>query len=164
MSLFPRLLLLTISIALLSACGWHLRGSGQSASLEQAIYLESSQGSIYQEIYKTLDKNQKLASINSTNIQLVLGEEYYNRHRTSVDNQAQTNSYQLTLSVPYEILDRNGDALTAPVTAELSRDYTFDKNNINSSDKEEETLRREMVRQIARQILQRVNFIAKKDR
>lgn len=162
MKLSSHVLIIALSVMVLSACGWQLRGSNQSTSLQQVVYLEPAKGDIYQQIYKTLDRNQKLGSINTANIQLVLGEEYFNRHRTSVDNQAQTNAYQLTLSVPYDILDRNGEPLTATTTAELSRDYTYDKNNITSSNKEEQTIRREMIRQVARQILLRVSFIANK--
>jgi outer membrane lipopolysaccharide assembly protein LptE/RlpB len=153
---------ITLSLSLLSACGWRLRGSDDALNIQQAIYLETASGQVYQRISKTLTKKNLSVDVTMADIQLVLGEEYFERRSASVNDLAQTTQYQITLSVPYEIFDAGSKPLIKKTTAELTRYYTFNQNAINSSDKEEQALRKEMVRQVARQILQRVTFLSRK--
>lgn len=161
MKKFTYFMVFTLSLSLLSACGWRLRGSGDSLELQHTIFLASTSGTVYEQIKKTLTKKNVLASIAEADIQLELGDEYFERRRASVNNQAQTTQYQLTLSMPYAIFDRNGDPLIIESRVELDRYYTFNQNAINSSNKEEQALRKEMTRQVARQILQRVNYLSR---
>ncbi len=156
------LIIFSLSLSLLSACGWRLRGSDDGASLQQAVYLETASGEVYQRIKRTLEKKKNLASVAEADIQLALGKEFFDRRTSSVNNQARTTQYQLTLSVSYEVLDASGKPLTQKSTAELTRYYNFDQNAITSASKEEQALRKEMVRQVARQILQRISFLSKK--
>jgi outer membrane lipopolysaccharide assembly protein LptE/RlpB len=153
---------ITLSLSLLSACGWRLRGSDDAMNIQQAIYLESASGKVYQRISKTLTRKELSADIATADIQLVLGEEYFERRSSTVNNLSQTTRYKITLSVPYEIFDASSKPLIKKTTAELTRYYTFNQNAITSSDKEEQALRKEMVRQVARQILQRVTFLGRK--
>jgi LPS-assembly lipoprotein len=155
-------MILTLSVSLLSACGWHLRGSGEEADIDQKIFLASASGKVYEQIQKTLNRKNAFADVASADIQLELGKEYFERRRASVNDQAQTTQYELSLSVNYEILDSAGVPLTKKTTANLERFFTFNQNAINSSAKEEQVLRKEMARQVARQILQRVNFLSRK--
>lgn len=157
------LMIFTLSLSLLSGCGWRLRGSDDTASnIQQAIYLAPSSGQVYDRLNKTLTRKKLSTEITAADIQLVLGKENFVRRSASVNNQARTTQYQLTLSVPYKILNQASEPLTKETTAELSRYYTFNQNAITSSDKEEQALRKEMVRQVSRQILQRVIFLSKK--
>ncbi|MFT5117787.1 MAG: outer membrane lipopolysaccharide assembly protein LptE/RlpB [Kiritimatiellia bacterium] len=153
---------ITLTLSLLSACGWRLRGSDDSMSIQQAIYLEVASGKVYQRISQILTRKQLFVDIATAEIQLVLGEEYFERRSSTVNNLAQTTQYKITLSVPYEIFDASSQPLIKKTTAELTRYYTFNQNAITSSDKEEQALRKEMVRQVARQILQRVTFLGRK--
>lgn len=161
MKLLTHTLILTLCISLLSACGWRLRGS-DSVNIQQNVYLAEGSGDIYQRIIRSLERKQARADITSADVQLVLDEEFFDRRSISVNNQAQTTQYQLTYSVGYQILDKASKPLTEMTRIELSRYYTFNQNAITSSDKEEQSLRKEMVRQLARQILQRVQFVASK--
>lgn len=153
------LMILTLSLSLLSACGWRLRGSDAGLDIQQSIYLASATGKVYEQINKMLSNKQALTNAAEADIQLVLGDEYFERRRASVNDQAQTTQYQLSLSVSYEIFNNAGTPLIKESRADLERYFTFDQNAINSADKEEQALRKEMVRQVARQILLRVNFI-----
>ncbi len=156
------LLILFLSVFVLSACsGWHLRGSDSDVDVQQKIYLEGESGQVYTRLQRALEKKAALTDIASANIQLVLGKEYSDRRTITIDNNANTRQYQLTLAVTYELLDNTGKPLTEKTTAEITRYYTFNQNAINTSDKEEQSLRRDMVRQLARQILQRVGFLSK---
>jgi LPS-assembly lipoprotein len=154
--------IITLLCAVISACGWHLRGSGEQIDVNRTIYLETSTGQIYDSLKKSLSKKQRLADIASGEIQLILGKEFYERRSASVNNQAQTTQYQLTYSISYEILNNQGQTLAEKSVAELSRYYTYNQNAINSSAKEEKALRKEIVRQLTQRILRRVNFISQK--
>ena len=148
-------------VSLLSACGWRLRGS-DSVDIQQAVYLAPGSGQVYDRIVRSLERKQASVEIVDADIQLTISDERSYRRSISVNNQAQTTQYQLTISVVYEILDKEGKVLAAESVAELSRYYNFNQNAIVSSDKEEQALRKEMVRQLARQILQRVQFLSNK--
>jgi len=156
------LLTASLLVSVVSACGWRLRGSGESIDIQQMIYLESASGQIHDALKKNLTQKQRLGDIASADIQLILGKEFYERRSASVDNNLQTIQYQLTFSVDYEILNNLGQPLTEKSRAELSRYYTYNQNAINSSEKEEQALRREMVRQLTQSILRRVNFVSQK--
>lgn len=161
MKLLTHTLVLTLCLSLLSACGWRLRGS-DTVNIQQNVYLAPASGEIFQRIKRSLEKKDALSEITTADVQLVLEEEFYDRRSISVNNQLQTTQYQLTYSIRYQILDKSSKPLTDITTVELSRYYTFNQNSITSSDKEEQSLRKEIVRQLARQILQRVQFVAKK--
>jgi len=154
--------IITLLCAVISACGWHLRGNGEQIDVNRTIYLEASTGQIYDSLKKSLSKKQRLADIATGEIQLILGKEFYERRSASVNNQVQTTQYQLTFSVYYEILNNQGQPLAEKSVAELSRYYTYNQNAINSSAKEEEALKKEMIRQLTQQILRRINFISQK--
>ncbi len=155
------LITLIFSVSMLSACGWHLRGSGESVSIQQAIYLEGKSGNVYSALNNTLERRELLKPLTQADIQLVILDERFERRTVAQDNQAQTTQYQLTLSVDYEILDTQSLPLTSVSTAEITRYFTFDQNAVTSADKEEQSLRKEMVQQVTQQILQRVIFLSK---
>jgi len=161
MKMYTRVIVLMLTASLLTACGWHLRGSGQSLELQKNIYLEAATGEVYRNIQRSLTRKKPAVDIVDADIQLVLGDERFDRRSVTVDNSAQTTQYQLTIYVPYQILDSSGKPLIKQSIAEVSRYYTFNQNAINSSDREERSLRKEMVRQLSRQILQRVQFLSK---
>lgn len=147
---------------MVSACGWRLRGSGGSLDIQQMVYLEGPDGQVYEAIKKNLTQKQRLGDIANADIQLILGEEFYERRSATVDNSLRTIQYQLTFSVSYEILNNLGQPLAEKSNAELSRYYTYDQNAINSSEKEEQALRKEIIRQLSQRILRRVNFVSQK--
>jgi outer membrane lipopolysaccharide assembly protein LptE/RlpB len=149
----------TLILSLLSACGWRLRGTGESLNIQHTIYLASASGTVYEHIRARLRQKKALASITMADIQIELGKEYFERPRISNNDQAQTTQYRLSLSVPYVIKDRTGEALVDESRAELERYYIVDKNALNSAAKEEQLLREEMARQIAEQILLRVQYL-----
>ena len=156
------LVFLFLTLSLLSACsGWHLRGSDSNLQLQQKVYLEPTSGQVYKHLKAALVKKAALVDIVSADLQLLLGKEFSERRALTIDDNANTRQYQLTLSVAYEILDKSGKPLTEKTAAEVIRYYTFNQNAINSSDKEEQLLRQQMVRQLARQILQRISFLSK---
>lgn len=159
-----QLFLLICVAALVSACtGWKLRGSNQALELTQQIYLTQASGEVYQQLKNTFSSQNILAeTLSSAEAELALGTEYFERRSLTIDSQAQTTQYQLSISLDYELLDSEGEHLINTSRAEISRYYEFDKNAITSSDKEEQTLRKEMVQQLSRQIIQRLQFVLNK--
>jgi LPS-assembly lipoprotein len=154
------LLMITLLLFVTTACGWHLRGSGEEVEIKQSIYVEDATGLVHNALKKSLIKKQRLGDVASADIQLILGDEFYERRSASVNNLAQTIQYQLTLSVPYQILNNLGEPIAEKAVAELSRYYTYNQNAINSSSKEEKALKKEIIRQLSQRILRRVNFIS----
>lgn len=157
-----RLLILALLTVLSNCSGWHLRGSQQSGlntANIQKIYLTPATGTVYQQLKSSLDRLGANNDIRQTHLHILLGKQQWQRRSASVGNNALTTEYQLRLTIPYTLTDNSGNTLAEKSSAEISRSYTFDQNDIAGKDKEEQLLRREMARQLARQILQRSIFI-----
>lgn len=147
-------------ITLLSGCDWRLRGSGANSFTEEAIFLDVSSASgenpaVYREIYSILMRRKALASRKQADVQLILGRQDINRRTISVNKNAIAAEFQLTLKVPFKILSKQGEVLRQS-TAMLTRSYTFNEQDIVGKHKEEELLKKEMVSDIAHQILRQL--------
>ncbi len=155
-------ILTLLLIITLSACtGWRLRGSdgGFGSVAEQSIYLSGDNSVTYLLVQKQLRKNNSITSFASAKQQLIIGEEKWQRRSASVDRSGSTAEYELTLTVNYQISNSDKQLLRGPTDARSVRSYTFDANDIIGKEKEEELIRNDMRRAIARQILQQLQLV-----
>jgi len=158
-----RLIVLSVVVCLmagtLSGCGWRVRGSDSGSSLTIKTALAGVQHTVYREIEKNLQRRDILVSASEAAIVLTLAEEKWQRRSVSVSNSALAAEYQLTLNVAYSVTSQDHQPITAR-TARLARSYTFDQNDAVGKDREERLLRKEMQRDIARQIQRQVSAVA----
>lgn len=152
------LLIVGVLLSLLSACGWHLRGS-DSSHLQQTLHLQGNTGDIYHEIEKTLVRHHWLAGPTEATRQIVLSDERFKRHFRSMNSQAQTTEYELILSITYEVRDHQGSVLINPTSVERSRYYQYHRHTATASDKQQADLRKEMAQQLAQHILRQIRFL-----
>jgi LPS-assembly lipoprotein len=144
-------------ITVLNGCDWHLRGSGGNHLTLPKTFLEagSSPGedlSVYREIHSILMRQGTLSSRNKADVQLVLGKQTFNKRTISMNRNARAAEFQLALKVPFKILNQQGTVLQAS-TASITRSYRFNEQDILGKDKEEELLKKEMIMDVAHQIL-----------
>lgn len=159
--------LLILAISLLSACGFHLRGTGNvelsPALAKMRVMVEGSQ----------LQNEPLLVAMKSalrlqTNIQiedsgdaplLLLYGERSDRQLLSVRSTGKAEAYLLKYEVSFRLIDKQNKPLSEPQTVRIQRDHAFDPLNILSSEREEQELRREMQRDAIQQILRRLSRI-----
>jgi len=149
------------TIAALASCsGWRLRGGdgGFTTLSENSIYLSGPGSAVYQSIERQLKKKNIIASFTIAKQQLTLGDEKIERRSASLNRGAATAEYELTLTIPYKIIDPSRQITLRENEARVIRSYTFDENDIAGKNKEEELIRRDMQNIAARQILQQLEL------
>lgn len=160
-----KLITLLLTVTLVSACGWHLRGSLNLPSDLKAIHISNQSGnSITQsELERLLAHNgiDRADSPAQAQYTIRLSNEREERRTISVDNSGLASEYELINEVDYTISDAQG-ALLAPLsTARVIRSFNFDRNDVIANNDEENLIRKEMRTQIAAQIINRLRFVTK---
>lgn len=150
---------------LLSACGWQLRGATSLPADMTSLYVtaEDAHGALITEIKQLLKANKVTAAKNSSDAPYTLAivEETNDRRTAGVGSDALTSAYEVILSVDYEIRNSAGELLAPMTTATNTRSYNFSAGNASSASQEEAILLREMRRDIALQMLRRLQTVAK---
>ena len=150
-------------IALLSACGFALRGQSQ----------------LPPEMAKTALLGASARSPLGTQLRLLLGghgidvvtpaagaarlrihRDDMQREVQSVGASARVREFALRYTVVFSLEDPAGQTLVAPQTLELTRVYTFDQSEVLGAASEEEFLRAELTRNMAREIVVRIELAA----
>lgn len=163
------LLLLTVSLAGLSACGFNLRGSGrQSGSQIVGQIFVEGEGSVLRALRNALTAQQvQFATIRKdADTVVVINNEQLSRRVASVSALGRVSEYQLTHSIDLLTL-RSSDGLKAgvlspedtvkhPQTVSVIRDYTYDETDVLAKDDEERILRAEMSDELIRHLVLRI--------
>jgi LPS-assembly lipoprotein len=153
-------LLLCTSLILAGCSGWRLRGSESDlATLDRAIYLSGNTGETYEYINQRLQRQNQLTTLNTFDLNLIINSENFKRRTASLAGNAIAAEFELSLTVNYSIIDANGKNLRANQNVRIDRSYQFDQNDIAGKDKEEALIRRDMIRNAGRQILQQLQFV-----
>lgn len=158
------LIIALLTTTLVSACGWHLRGSSNVSLNIESVFVtaEDSYGSLVSTVKQSLTSNQVAAAQSSSEAQytIVLSNEKHDRRTASVGNNAFAAEYELTISVDYVIQDSSGQALTEKSTATSVRTYDYDRNAVVAKNEEENLIKNEMRNNVAQQILRRLRFVS----
>jgi LPS-assembly lipoprotein len=159
---FMNKLIASCLIALtLSACGWHIRGAiDLPKDLSLYISAVDSKGALMTELRQLLKANRVTFIENESDAQAVLTiiEELPDRRSAGVGGDALSSSYELTLKAIYEIRLKNSTEVSK-ATAVSVRSYKYKTDSINSATQEEILLFEEMRRELAQQMLRRLNAV-----
>jgi LPS-assembly lipoprotein len=145
--------LLVIGLAaLLSACGFQLRGTGdvQFAIKELNVTARDAYGDTVQELREVLSRNDVRVYAGAP-YKLVISREIENRRSASYSSGARTAEYELTMALEYEIRGAR-DLLLTSNKVEVQNYYQQDDNNLAGSDQEAAQLRRELRRELIQQL------------
>ena len=151
-----KILLPLVLLVSLSACGFQLRGATQLPAQLQPLYLdEGGDDELRNELQVLLEANAVAlaASPELAAGHLKIGKHVKNRRVISVDSLGRAREYELNYSVFYTIKSTHIDAENV---VKLQRELLFDPDNVLGVDYEEQTLYRDMKRDAARLILQKL--------
>lgn len=144
----------------LSGCGFSLRGSAALPPALQTLQVESvdNNSDIAREMRRALRNNDvDVEGAQSSGYNLQLGQEQSSEHALSVNSQARAGEYQLTMSVPFQLLNA-GALVMGPETITLERVYLADPENAAAKSDEARLIQQEMRRELALQILRRLQL------
>lgn len=162
-----QLLLAAIFAAVLTGCGFQLRGtlSGNLPYKTMMIALpDTSEVRVWLERYinaagtTEIIDDPKLADatfqqLSDSRIKTIL----------SVNAQGRVREYRLQLNYRFRVVNAKGQILVPPNDVSLSRDITFDDSNVLAKDLEEGLLWRDMNNDLVNQIMRRLSIIKPKN-
>lgn len=157
-----KLITLLLCTTLVTACGWHLRGSLLLPENLQSLHISAtdSHGRLATDLKKMIAGYDIKLVDNSNEAQFslaILGERE-ERRTVSVGNDALAAEYELTLNADYAIYGAKGEVLVPKATATVIRSYDHDRNDVLSTGEEERLIREEMRIDLIQQIIRRLSF------
>lgn len=152
--------LFTLSLALLlTACGFHLRGTGSYNF--QLTELDFRAADILSPLAKTLESRLEAQGVELTpeaEYTLYLEREENTSRIVSFTAGTRSSERMLTSAVNLEIRYQNLPALYK-ARAEVQRTLDFNQNNVSASDEEKSMLTKEMRNELVTQVLMRLQSI-----
>lgn len=152
--------LLVIGLAaLLSACGFQLRGTGDShfALTELDVSARNAYGETVKQVRRALQSSNIKVSSNAP-FQLVLSNETSTQRTASFTGNARSAEVELTNTLSYEIRGAN-NLLLLQNQLEVQSILAQDQNNIAGSGQEAAQLAQEMRRNLVRKLMQNLQLI-----
>lgn len=151
-----RLAVLLMSLLMLSACGFHLRGSYDMPASLSAITLTApaSSAALKQELALTLARSK--VGTDGGDVELEVTREVLTKQTTTVDSRAKAAEYTLVYAVDYRLNHLAADTRGPIQSLILRRGYQYDSTSIVGKNTEEETLVVELRRDAAQQIVRQL--------
>ncbi|MCW8962804.1 MAG: LPS assembly lipoprotein LptE [Gammaproteobacteria bacterium] len=160
-----RLAYLVVGISLLlGGCGFQMRGDWQlPSSMKQTVM--SGGGRV---LYETLQREFRAASASLTrpegDIQtahLTILKNQMDKRVLSVDNRGKVIEYEIYYILHFKLLDENGNQIVPVQQINMTRDYPYAATDVLGASQEEALLRNEMYGDMARQMMRRIQALAK---
>lgn len=153
------LLILGLAV-LLSACGFHLRGTGNYAAFsltELDVQARNAYGETVRQLRHLLKSNHVKVHADAP-YRVLLVREQETRRTASYTGGARSAEYELNTALDYEIRD-NQNLLLIQDKIDVQKVYVHDENNLIGSDQEAAQLRQEMRRDLVQQLVLRLQLL-----
>jgi LPS-assembly lipoprotein len=148
-------------LALLSACGFHVRGNYQLPDTLGAVYIEvpGYDYDLRHRLQRTLGARGVRLVDDATAADSVLRitNPRFDTRVLSVGTDARVREHELRYTLGFELRKRDGTVLVAPQSVELLRDVTYDETNVLGSQSEASAGRLELQDQAVQQIVRRLS-------
>lgn len=157
-------LLLLLGVLVLSACGFHLRGSSELPFDTLHIALPET-SELRAQLLRTVQAASKTRIVESPKeaqaVFTVTGDTQL-KNILSLNSAGRVREYQLVRTFNYRITDATGQELAPPGQIVLRRDISFADDQLLSKENEEALLRRDMQSDLVQQLLRRLAAIKPK--
>jgi LPS-assembly lipoprotein len=160
-----RYLVLAAAVAL-GACGFHLRGDVALPSNLQRVYVTSNdvEGPVLRYVEDTLKRSgatieaapgEGIADVKMSGVSVSTVVR-------SVSSAARVNEFAMVYHLELEITDGAGKVVLAKQPIEQVRTFTFDQTQALGTGTEQDTIRREMDRDMAQAVMRKIDTIERK--
>ena len=156
----------TVAVAamwLLAACGFQLRGEARLPAYMDRTYLAAGDDTtvFIRELGLLLEANgvARLESAAADAATLRIESQTMWRQPLSVTGQARVREFLIVFEVNWRLENDQGETVLDSSTLRLTRDYSFDEGEILAAQREEEFLRDELGRAMARQLIRRLEAL-----
>jgi LPS-assembly lipoprotein len=161
---FRALIVLVMTAALASGCGFHLRGKIPLAEQLQIIAVSIPDREVKDEMISALEASgaEVVSDPASARALLDMFQVNYERRVRTIDTRGKVTGYVLRYDVQYRVVNAEGEELRKTRLA-LQRDYNFDPEQILQAEEEEESLKEDMIKELAQRIMRQLVTIAALD-
>ncbi|MFN3239831.1 MAG: LPS assembly lipoprotein LptE [Pseudomonadales bacterium] len=151
-----RTFLLVSTLLLLTACGFHLRGTGAPALDVQRVALSGSPRDLIDELGDTLKTiGVSVGGDGEPEYRINLANESLTRRAVASSGAITVSEYEVRIVAIFSIFDAEGKELIPASELVAERVYSFDATNFVSNTEEEALLIEEMRQDIAGQLVRR---------
>jgi len=162
-----RLLLAVILAAVLTGCGFHLRGTLSGNLPYKTMYIslpETAEVNVWLQRYIRASGSTEIVDDAKT-ADAIFQQVADSRQKTilSVNAQGRVRGYRLQLNYTFRVVNTKGQVLVRDNEVSLSRDITYDDSNVLAKDLEEGLLWRDMNNDLVNQIMRRLSIIKPKN-
>ncbi len=154
-----RPLLVVLFAALLSACGFQLRGS-YSLPWETLHIGMSENSAMYQQIKRSIEASTQtkiVGNAKEAQATLVVVSDSQAKSILSLTARGRVRELQLSRSFVYRVVDAKGQDLMPASPIVLLREMTFDDEQLFAKESEEALIRVEMQNDLVQQLLRRLS-------
>ena len=155
-AIFTKVILLSALTAMISACGFQLRGAQEVSEDKRQVTLIT--GNANQQFIRSLRQNMKFNGISEASdapYQLQIINQRDNRRAATIRNNSDVDEYEISVTVTLLIADNQGKPLTSDIRIQRERIYSYDKNAAAASSEQEALLKRELYNSVVQSMLRR---------
>lgn len=158
-------LVVVLTVLMLAACGFQLRGSVQLSPALANTFVEGDEFSfLVRELRNLLEAEGAVVAArkeDADTVIKVLKEDSRRRVLSVSGATAKASEFQLFQSVTFTLVDADGKTLVPAESASLTRDYTFDPDDVLGKTREEAELSRYMQRELAATVLRKLSTVTR---
>ncbi len=160
-----QLVLVAICVALLSACGLRLKGSGSSPTTSKHIFVSGIPA--YNPFVRQLQETLALSggsvtkNLNAFDVHLHVLDQRKIRREISLSQRGKANEYALTYGITFEVIDKDGNQLMPKQNISITRDYFNPQVQVLGKANEENTIWQEIYKTSVNNLLQRLEVALK---
>lgn len=149
---------LAATVALLSGCGFHLRGPQalDFATVHINVPEQSEFGAQLRRLIATTGTTRVEEDAARAEARLQILANGRGREILSLTGAGKVREYQLVQALRFQLLDRAGKALIPPTSLSARREYTFDDSQVLGKEQEEALLYRDMQNDLVQQLMRRL--------
>ena len=144
----------------ITACGWHLRGSGGNTLSFEHIHVSTSnpRSELVRQLKRQLAASDVTVVENATeaDFSLVILKENSQRRTATVSGSARVSERSLIEKAEFLVLNKKGGQVVPLTHVMVERVFEYNENNVLATDDEARMLKREMRGELARQIYNRL--------
>ncbi len=157
-----RLYLITLLLAVLSACGFHLRGPSDIPF--KSVSIEGNTLVISRDLKKSLETSNiaVLQSPSDAELRLELVGEENEKRILSLAGTGTVNEYELYYRIHYRTKLAGQDTWSDVYTIESRRDYTYSDATLLAKQTEEQKLNENMQEDVLNGLMRRLSSLKKK--
>ena len=152
-----------MNAAMLSACGFHLRGVADTNLPFQTIYLgfpdASPLGTELRRNIRGGSSTEVLPTAKEAQASLVVLSETRDKSVLSLNKLGRVREYSLGYTLRFRVIDSKGQELLEPTEIAIKRDINYDESPVLAKEGEEAMLYRDMQKDLVQQILRRLAAI-----